>query len=120
MACFLVPAGEAIVTTIVQKIGKEKAEKIKLKWLNIMLWGGVILLTIEHIWHGEIVPWPPFLTALENPANVPVMLYEMATIGSAMCIFTTSIWAVLVVLAKVLMRMPTEKTVRLNQYMYKE
>lgn len=112
MACFLVPGIEAVVTTIVQKtIGKEKAEKIKLKWLNIMLWGGVILLAIEHIWHGEVVPWPPFLTAMENPADVGPMLHEMATIGSAMAIVITFTWVVLVVFANVLSRrVPTKKT----------
>ena len=35
----------------------------KLKWLNNMLWGGTTLLAFEHLWHGEITPWFPFLTA---------------------------------------------------------
>ena len=110
MACFLVPAGEAVVVTIIQKaVGKEKAEKLKLKWLNTMLWGGVVLLAIEHIWHGEVVPWPPFLTAMENPADVGPMLHEMATIGSAMAIVTTITWVVLVVLASVLSKKATVK-----------
>ncbi len=103
MACFLVPAGQAVITTLAQKlIGKERAEKMHLNWLNIMLWGGVILLAVEHVWHGEIVPWPPFLTAMENPADVPVMLYEMATIGGAMCIVITAFWVALVKLSHAL------------------
>ena len=74
MACFLVPVGEAIVTTVVQKVAEkrekkdetEKMEKTGLKWsrrlswLNKMLWGGSIMLALEHVWHGEVVPWPPF------------------------------------------------------------
>ncbi len=78
MACFLVPMGEAIVTTVVQKVvenrekkvGGEKANSMGLKWsrrlgwLNKMLWGGTALLALEHVWHGEVVPWPPFLTAV--------------------------------------------------------
>lgn len=103
MACFLVPGTEAVVTTIVQKaIGEEKARKLKLSWLNTMLWGGVILLAIEHIWHGEVVPWPPFLTAMKNPADVPAMLHEMATVGGAMSIVITLVWIVLVTIAAIL------------------
>jgi len=110
MACFLVPGSEAVVTTIIQKvIGKERSEKIKLKWLNIMLWGGVILLAIEHIWHGEVVPWPPFLTAMENPEDVGPMLHEMATVGAAMAIAVTLTWVVLVALAYALSKRVTVK-----------
>ena len=108
MACFLVPGAEAVVTTVVQKaVGKEKAEKLKLGWLNTMLWGGVILLEIEHIWHGEVVPWPPFLTAMNNPADIPVMLHEMALVGGTMCIAITLAWIVLVAITSIL----KEKTI---------
>ena len=74
MACFIVPATEAIVTTIAAKVmkshEKEETEKTKfsakLGWLNKMLWGGSALLAFEHIWHGEVTPSFPFLTAVEN------------------------------------------------------
>ncbi|HEX08413.1 MAG TPA: hypothetical protein ENG38_01225 [Thermoplasmatales archaeon] len=103
MACFLVPGAEAVVTTVIQKaVGREKAEKWKLSWLNTLLWGGVILLAVEHIWHGEVVPWPPFLTAMRNPADIAPMLHEMATIGTAMAIVVTLTWIVLVALAIIL------------------
>ena len=91
MACFLVPATEAVVTTVVRKVmeksqdhgetvkirldnGKmEVAEKLpfarKLKWLTNLLWGGSALLAFEHLWHGEVVPWFPFLTAMSDPAE---------------------------------------------------
>ncbi len=96
MACFLVPGMEGTVTLILAKlIGKERAEKLKLKWLNTMLWGGVALLALEHIWHGEVVPWPPFLTAMKNPADTAVMLHEMATHGTLMALLVTFTWAVL-------------------------
>jgi hypothetical protein len=114
MACFLVPAGEAVVTTVVQKVvenkekkaGGEKARSMgvkwsrRLSWLNKMLWGGTILLALEHIWHGEVVPWPPFLTAMSNPAEVAPMLHEMATIGVAMAIFVTIVWGIMVMVAE--------------------
>jgi len=112
MACFIVPGSEAVVTTMVQKaIGKERAAKLKLKWLNTMLWGGVILLAIEHIWHGEVVPWPPFLTAMKNPADMAAMLHEMATHGAAMAIVITIAWLVMVALANTLPYRRGEKTI---------
>lgn len=114
MACFLVPAGGAIVTTVVQKVvekrerkaGGEKAKKTgltwsrRLSWLNKMLWGGTILLALEHIWHGEVVPWPPFLTAMETPSEVAPMLHEMATFGVAMAITVTAVWGIMILVAE--------------------
>ncbi len=109
MACFLVPMSEAIVTTAIQKAMGEKAKRWRLNWLNTMLWGGVILLAIEHIWHGEVVPWPPFLTAMENPADIPTMLHEMATIGVSMAVIITLTWIVMVALASILPERATQK-----------
>ncbi len=124
MACFLVPVGEAIVTTVVQKVvenretktGGEKAGNTgltwsrRLGWLNKMLWGGSILLAFEHIWHGEIVPWPPFLTAMENPAEVAPMLHEMATFGVAMAVCVTAVWGIMIMVAELKARaMPAVK-----------
>jgi len=100
MACFLIPGGEAVVTTIAQKVvGKEKAEKLKLGWLNTMLWGGFTLLAIEHIWHGEVVPWPPFLTAMKNPADWAAAQHEMLTHGFPMAIVITLAWFIMVTVA---------------------
>lgn len=93
MACFLAPMGLGIVTTIFRK---KIPEKLKIGWLNIMIWGGVIMLAVEHIAHEEIVLYPPFLTAMQNPADIPVMLQEMATIGGTMIIAIVLIWAVMV------------------------
>ncbi|OYT58565.1 hypothetical protein B6U71_04360 [Euryarchaeota archaeon ex4484_178] len=97
MACFLVPGGEGIVVSLITKIvGRERAEKLKLRWLSWMLWGGTILLAVEHIWHGEVVPWPPFLTAMANPADTAAMLHEMATIGTSMALTITFVWGIMV------------------------
>mgnify|MGYP007069974341 CR=1 FL=1 len=49
----------------------------KLKWLSAMLWGGVILLAFEHLWHGEIAPFFPFLTAMSDAASTAEMLKEI-------------------------------------------
>jgi hypothetical protein len=106
--------GEAIVTTVVQKVVESREKKVggertkktglswsrKLSWLNKLLWGGTILLALEHIWHGEVVPWPPFLTAMRNPADVAPMLHEVATVGVAMAVFVTIVWAIMVMVAE--------------------
>ena len=67
----------------------------KLGWLSNMLWGGSYLLAIEHIWHGEIVSWVPFLTALDNQTDIIPMLQEIASVGTAMSICITLIWVVM-------------------------
>ncbi len=96
MACFVAPMSVAIVTTIFRK---KIPENLKIGWLNIMLWGGVIMLAIEHIAHQEVVMYPPFLTAMQNPADIPVMLQEMATVGGTMTIAILVAWIVMVILA---------------------
>ena len=97
MACFIAPMSLAIVTTIFRK---KIPENLKISWLNIMIWGGVIMLAIEHIAHGEVVLYPPFLTAMQTPAEILVMLQEMATIGGTMTIALVCIWLVMVFISQ--------------------
>ena len=111
MACFVVPMTEAVVTTVAQRIMKahEKEAKlspemdcaegvnkipfsVKLGWLNRLLWGGSALLAFEHLWHGEIVPFFPFLTAVAD-GEVSGMLAEMSTTGVMMAVLVTVVWA---------------------------
>ena len=114
MACFLVPTTEAIVTSIVKKGVEAKSDpeaeaklaeygkfswKTKLSWLTGMLWGGAALLCLEHIWHGEVVLYPPFLTAMNDPADTAVMLHEMGTVGVGMAVFVTLAWVVMILIA---------------------
>jgi len=100
MACFLAPMILAVITSIVQKTARGLAERLKLWILNALLWGGAVLLALEHAWHGELVPWPPFLTAMSNPVDVPVMLHEIATIGSAMSIAAVSTWIAILAISR--------------------
>ena len=112
MACFLAPMALAIVTTIIQKAARGLAEKLKLGFLNTLLWGGVILLVIEHVWHGEVTPWPPYLTAMANPVDIPVMLYEMATIGTAMNVVVTLTWITMLTITQLMPKMVTLKEIK--------
>ena len=126
MACFVVGGGEAIVVSavraavkrseesrgIVDKSGRQLTDPSvegycwtrKLTWLMNMLWGGVALLAVEHMWHGEVVPFPPFLTAMNNPADIPEMLHEMATAGVGMAALVTVVWLVGTVVADAVAR----------------
>ena len=61
-----------------------------------MLWGGVVMLIIDHIANGELVFYPPFLTAMQNPADIPVMLQEVAVVGGFMTIAIMLVWIILV------------------------
>ena len=123
MACFIVPATEAVVTTVIQKVVKKNEDKKenkssetklrfseKLKWLNGMLWGGSGLLAFEHLWHGEISPFFPFLTAASDPSDAAEMLHEMATSGTAMAVLVTAVWAAaLAVSSKIVSSQKEEK-----------
>ena len=97
MACFIAPMSLAIVTTLLRK---KIPEKLKIVWLNVMLWGGVIMLAVEHIAHKEVVLYPPFLTAMQNPSDIPAMIQEMATIGVTMTIAILFFWIIMVVISQ--------------------
>lgn len=119
MACFLVPAAEAVVVTAVALTMKKKEEKLtlpaheavgtgapaqekKFTWsrklflLSGLLWGGILLLAFEHLWHGEVTLFAPFLTAMSNPEDKAVMLHEMATVGVTMSAVVTAVWGITV------------------------
>ncbi|MCR4630681.1 MAG: hypothetical protein K5786_03545 [Treponema sp.] len=132
MACFTVPATEAIIITIAGKIIKSKEMKAglsgsvstkadentdsvpkisfstKLGWLNKMLWGGSALLAFEHVWHGEVVPFFPFLTAVKD-GNVAEMLHEMATTGVTMALLVTGVWAIMVGVSSIIEKNSSKK-----------
>lgn len=98
MACFVVPAAEAVATTIIKrrldKTGEHKSCFAKrMNWLNNMLWGGSALLAFEHLWHGEITPWFPFLTNASSSSDAACMLFEMGTSGVGMAMLVTAVWA---------------------------
>jgi hypothetical protein len=106
----------AIITTTIQKVTRGPAEKLKLGVLNALLWGGVVLLAIEHVWHGEVTPWPPFLTAMANPTEIPVMLHEMATIGTAMSMVVAFTWAATLKVTKLMPKIIIPKEVSVGRH----
>ena len=137
MACFVVPGTEAIVVTaaavLLKKYEQKKAQvklgtgsapaetpartgfSRKLFWLAELLWGGVILLAFEHLWHGEVVPFFPFLTAAtEGPQAVSEMLSEMASVGVLMAVLVTVIWAAMVLVSAAIEKRQAPQTAEVN------
>lgn len=112
MACFLAPAAEAAAVTLAAKaLPKQDAQAAipfsrKVKWLSNLLWGGSALLAFEHLWHGEIVPFFPFLTAMRSPEETAVMLRELATVGGTMAAWITAVWLVMVAVADHIAKRP--------------
>ncbi len=84
MACFLAPLALAAVVTALQRIFRRVSERLMLWVLSTMLWGGSVLLALEHVWHGEVLPWPPFLTAIQSQSDIPVVTNEVLTVGMSM------------------------------------
>ena len=83
MTCFLAPTAAVIITTAIRK---KINPKYHLDWLIKMFWGGVIVLVIEHIYHGEITSG--------------YILEEIVTVGIAMTIAVIIVWAMMVAFIK--------------------
>ena len=107
MACFIVPLTQAIATTAYRKHVEKKVQlegekclstfnyqlSTHLKTLELMLWGGSLMLIVDHIINGELVWRFPFFTALES-GGFPAMLRELLTVGVPMSLVLTALWAV--------------------------
>ena len=99
MACFIVPAAEAVVSAVVGRIIKKKEGHTgesggislsrKIGWLTKLLSG---CSAFELLWHGEISPFFPFLTAMTSKQDTLSMLHEMGTVGVAMSGICTAVW----------------------------
>lgn len=92
MACFLIPMSLAIITSIFRK---KFPDCYRINVLNMLLWGGVAALALEHVAHGEIVLYPPFLTA-----GLGEVIPEMLIVGVPMAMAATGMWASVVVVTK--------------------
>ena len=100
MSCFVVPLAQAAVTSTLRKSNEKNnrsdhsAFTRHLPALEKMLWGGSVMLVVDHIINGELTWRFPFFTALENAGGGVVMLREMLTVGVPMSLVITAIWAV--------------------------
>ena len=80
MACFTVPLATAVVASAAKTALPASAQKnpfvAKLGWLGKMMFGGSFLLAIEHVYHGEIIFTPPFLTAAKEGPEAMSEMYD--------------------------------------------
>lgn len=110
MACFTVPLTAAAVATAVKSTLPETARRnpfaARFGWLCKMMFGGSFLLAIEHVYHGEVMFTPPFLTAIKD-GTVSEMLREMATRGVTMALAVIAVWVVMVAVSAWLERSPS-------------
>lgn len=94
---------QAIVTSAYRKVNEksiktaDSALKRQIPALEKMLWGGTVMLIVDHIINGELTWQYPFFTALET-GGFPVMLRELLTVGVPMSLVLTAVWAVWAVL----------------------
>ncbi|MDR1768122.1 MAG: hypothetical protein LBR32_06820 [Propionibacteriaceae bacterium] len=106
MACFTAPTAAALIAWAAKRhVGKTGGKsniplRAKLGWLVNMMGGGALLLALEHIWHGEVVFYPPFLTAMASPAETAAMWAEIGTVGVTMVGIVLVAWAAMVVVAE--------------------
>ena len=97
MACFIAPLVEAIAVTAIRKSGKTDAKSPFLHHLpdlEKMLWGGTLMLIVDHIINGELTWAFPFFTALGETGGAAIMWREILTVGVPMALVLTIAWAV--------------------------
>ena len=100
MSCFIVPLAQAMVTSTYRKVNEKTIEssgsvlKRHIPALEKMLWGGSVMLVVDHIINGELTWRFPFFTALEQAGGGAVMLREMLTVGVPMSLAITAVWAI--------------------------
>ena len=100
MCCFLVPLAQAITTTAIRKSNPAPQSRLgrQLPDLEKMLWGGTLMLIVDHIINGELTWRFPFFTALESAGGGGIMLKEMLTVGVPMSLVLTGAWMIFAVL----------------------
>jgi len=99
MSCFLVPLVQAAATTLYRKRNQKSIEsqqanllKRHIPALEKMLWGGSVMLIVDHIINGELTWRFPFFTALGAEGGASVFWGEILTVGIPMSVVLTLVW----------------------------
>lgn len=100
MCCFIVPLAQAVATSVyrkcfTKKIADPQASALmhQIPALEKMLWGGSVMLIVDHVINGELTWMFPFFTALGEENGASIMLKEILTVGVPMSIVLTLVWA---------------------------
>lgn len=119
MACFTISAVGALGVAVARHIVKHHEKKLaiegkeqpvekfgsdikwskKLAYLELTLGSGSVVLAAEHMIHGEVVPFPPFITAMSSPEDMAEMFHELGTVGVAMFAILVVAWGIGVLVA---------------------
>ena len=90
MSCYLAPLAQAIITSAVRKANAKAVADPSaspflhhLPALEKMLWGGSVMLIVDHAINGELFTWMPL---------------EILKVGVPMCLVLTAVWAVWVLM----------------------
>ena len=100
MSCYVVPLVEAAIVSACRKRALRSSSPLlqELPALEKMLWGGTLMLVVDHVINGELSWRFPFFTALGVEGGFGVMLREMLTVGVPMSLVLTAAWALYAVL----------------------
>jgi ACR3 family arsenite efflux pump ArsB len=80
MSCYIVPLVEAAVVSVCRKSGvKSGFIDRHLASLELMLWGGTVMLIVDHAINGELFAWTPL---------------EMLRVGVPMALGLTLVWLI--------------------------
>ena len=88
---------QAIATTAYRKAaaidGSENSIlKCQIPALEKMLWGGTLMLIVDHVINGELMLSFPFFTALAQEGGSMVFLRELLMVGLPMSLALTAAW----------------------------
>jgi len=84
MSCFIAPLVQAVATSACRKHFTNRSNSLwaaNLPTLEKMLWGGSLVLIVDHIAHGELFTFS---------------VHELLTVGVPMSLVVTAVWSVLV------------------------
>lgn len=103
MSCFVVPLAQAVATSVIRKRTKKNHSNVHINpWisqlpkLEQMLWGGSLMLIVDHVVNGELTWQYPFFTAMEQKDGIYTMLHEMMTVGLPMSLLITLVYLTMV------------------------
>lgn len=87
---------EAVAASIIRKSagGKDSFTGRHIASLEKMLWGGTVMLIVDHVINGELTWRFPFFTALGEAGGTEVFLRELLTVGVPMAVVLTLVWVV--------------------------
>lgn len=109
LACFITPLLAALILSVVNRRQWRWRDRFSL--LTILMWGGAAALITDHVLTGELVPWPPFLTAWNPAHGLTMLLEEILFVGGTITSSIFAVWGLALVAPRLL---SSQKLVRIR------